>query len=128
PGGNKEFGDDLVEKVDQTITNRGYLSAINGVAEFLINKDLGSYQPNLILSKNLMYRGAQVAFINHYRYKNLTGSLGGRYHSDGLLSLNAQIMLKSPNVEFFMGSNDLLKSMEHSRQFNEGTVPYEAGS
>jgi len=37
-------------------SQKGFITPINGKAELLINKNLGFYQPNLLLSKNLFYK------------------------------------------------------------------------
>lgn len=83
---------------------------INGKAEFLLNKDTEYYQPNLLVSKNLFNSGGNIALINTVRYKTLNASLSTAYNLDDYFMVGGQFMIKAPNAEFFIGSDQLLKS------------------
>lgn len=87
-----------------------FTSVINGKAEFLINKDMGAYQPNLLISKNLFYKGGNIAFINTYRHKALNLSFTPSYDLNGLVMLGGQFLIKSPNTELFMGTDNFFKT------------------
>src|SRR5690606_32116064 len=60
PDADDRIADSLSYRIDRAGRNRGYLSAISSKAEVLVNKDMGNYQPNLIISKNLFYRGGNL--------------------------------------------------------------------
>ncbi len=109
--------DSLWKQIKRDLKQKSYIMPVNGKAEVLLNKDLGNYQPNLILSKNIFYQGGDVAMINTYRYKSLNLSLSTAYDLNGFFALGTQIMLKSPNAEFFIGSDQLFKSMDTGKSF-----------
>ncbi len=104
--------DSLWHEIKSKLQRKGYTSPINGKAEILLNKDLGNYQPNLLLSKNLFYKGGDIALVNTYRYKNLNLSLSTDYNLNNFFEVGAQVMIKSPNTEFFLGSDQLFKTMD----------------
>lgn len=106
------LGDSLWKEVKKDLKQKSYTTAINGKAEFLLNKDLGNYQPNLILSKNIFYRGGDIALINTYRYKSLNLSLSTAYNLNNFFAIGTQVMFKSPNAEFFLGSDQILKTLQ----------------
>ncbi|MES2279751.1 MAG: DUF5723 family protein [Bacteroidota bacterium] len=72
---------------------------------YWINGSAIKYSPTAILSKQLFYTGFTGALVNHFQYQNLVGTLTGSYDDMHLFSLGAQFMVKSPNGEFFIGSD-----------------------
>lgn len=68
------------------------------------------YTPALILSKELFYTGFTAAMVNHLNYHNFTGTLTGTYDDYHIFNLGGQLMIKSPNAEFFIGCDRLLES------------------
>lgn len=62
------------------------------------------YTPTVILSKELFYTGFTGAWVNHFQYNNFVATLTGTYDDMRYLSLGVQFMVKSPNAEFFIGS------------------------
>lgn len=101
----------LIDKLGSFISKdyklHGFTSVINSKAEILINKDLGNYQPNLLVSKSLFVPDMDIALINNYRYKNSVFSLAADYNPNRYFQLGGQYMLKSPNFELFIGSDQL---------------------
>lgn len=104
--------DSLWHEIKSKLQRKGYTTLINGKAEILFNKDFGNYQPNLLLSKNLFYKGGDIALVNTYRYKSLNLSLSTDYNLNNFFEVGAQVMMKSPNTEFFLGSDQLFKTMD----------------
>ncbi len=110
PSANDRLGTEIQRLFDSGSDSGAYKTLINGKAEFLVNKDLGSYQPSLLISKNLFYKGGDVALINSVRHRAMNFSLSTAYNLNNFFQLGGQFMLKSPNAEFFIGSDQLLKS------------------
>ncbi|NEU09509.1 hypothetical protein GZH53_14380 [Flavihumibacter sp. R14] len=94
-----------------------FTTMINGKAEALLNKNFGNYKPNLILSKNLFYTGGHAALVNNYHVNNFVFTATTDYNFDNFMQLGLQAMIRTPNVEFFMGSDNLFKTYESSRLF-----------
>lgn len=108
-------------------TAANFTSLTNGKAEVLVNKDLGFYQPNLILSKNLFYPGGDLALVNHFRIKNFILSASADYNLNDYFQIGGQFMIKTPNIEFFLGSDQLFKTYSATRsliksEYSEGNA------
>lgn len=92
------------------LTEQDYFTTTNSKIEFLINKDLGYYQPHLLLSKELLHSGGNIALINRVQYKSIQLSVSGAYNLRHFFQWGTQMLIKSPNTEFFIGTDQLLKS------------------
>ncbi len=121
------LADSLDTRISKSSTNRSYFSALNGKAEVLINKNYGNYQPNLILSKSMYYDGADIVLTNNYHYRNFVFTASADYNTSKYLAIGGQFMVKSPNTEFFVGSDQLLKSLEIIKDVNRDSGPYSSG-
>ena len=124
---NESADERFIEEIEKNISpkseKKSYLSALNGKAEILINKNFGSYHPNLILSKNVYYKGADIALVNNIHLKQYVFTGLANYNTNGFMQLGGQFMIKTPNVEFYAGSDHLLKTVEVVRNSikNEST-------
>lgn len=119
---NDDLIEDLVDQIGDIETQKSFLSPTNAKAEILINKDFDRYQPNLILSKNLFYPGGDIAFINNYRYRNLVMTLSSAYNLNHFFQLGGQLMIKSPNFELFLGTDQFAQTKTTAKNFiNEET-------
>jgi hypothetical protein len=87
-----------------------FKTGLNTRAEILLSKDLNHYQPNLLISKSLFNKGGDIALINTFRHKALNLSLSSAYNLNNYFMLGGQFMLKSPNAEFFAGSDQIFKT------------------
>ncbi|WP_183558383.1 DUF5723 family protein [Mucilaginibacter sp. SP1R1] len=95
----------------------GFASTTNSQAEisatktYWLREENGfKYIPTLLLAKELFSPGFTGVFINHFQYHNLTLSLTTSYNEMKFFNLGSQIMIKSPNAEFFIGSDRLLNT------------------
>ena len=68
------------------------------------------YTPTLIASKNLFYNGLTAAFVNHFTYKNVWFTALASYNNDSAWDGGLQLMYKSPNAEFYVGTEQLFAS------------------
>ncbi len=119
--------DSLDQRISNSRTSRSYLSLLNGKAEVLINKNYGNYQPNLIISKSLYYEGGDIVLTNNYHYRNLVATVSTGYNTSNYFAIGGQLMVKSPNAEFFIGSDHLPKSLEIIKNARNNTPPYSEG-
>ena len=124
PTADDRFTDSLDQRISNSRTNRSYFSLLNGKAEVLINKNYGNYQPNLIISKSLLYEGGDIILTNNYHYRNFVVSASAGYNTSKYLAIGGQLMVKSPNAEFFLGSDQLPKSLEMIKNARNNTPPY----
>ncbi len=100
----------LQQLYDDGASRKSYITPVNSKAEFLISKDLGSYQPHLFVSKNLFYRGGDIALVNRVKYRAMNFNLSTAYNLNNFFQLGGQFMLKSPNAEIFIGSDQFYKT------------------
>ena len=124
---DSRLADSLDKRISNSSTNRSYFSLLNGKAEVLINKNYGNYQPNLILSKSIFYEGADIVLTNNYHYRNFVFTASADYNTSKYLAFGGQFMVRSPNIEFFIGSDHLLKSIEIVKDARQDSGPYSSG-
>jgi hypothetical protein len=124
---DNRLADSLDKNISSISVNKSYISAINGKAEILINKDFGNYRPNLILSKSIYYKGGDIALVNNFHYKNYVFTGMADYNTNGFLQVGGQFMIKSPNVEFYIGSDHLVKSLEILKTYYNNETTYSSG-
>ena len=109
-----------------TITERGYFyTKTNALAEVSVNKSywLGyskrfKLSPTLIASKAMWYDDATVAAVVPFSYNNYSITGTTSYNTLGLFNYGAQFMYKTPNAEFYIGTEHLYQT---SRAVAEAT-------
>jgi hypothetical protein len=121
---DERLADSIDTRISRTSVNKSYASMINGRAELMLSKAFGNYKPNLILSKNIYYDGGDLVLVNNFHIKNHVLSATAAYNTTGILQLGGQYMIKTPNVEFYMGSDQPFKSYEMIRNFSKSTAAY----
>jgi hypothetical protein len=88
---------------------------MNGKLEVLVSKNFGAYHPNVLLSKNIWYPGGQATLINNFLLKNHVLSLTPSYNFLKLMNMGGQYMYKTPNFEFFIGSDQLFQTISFAK-------------
>jgi hypothetical protein len=68
------------------------------------------YSPTFIASKELFYNGFTGALVNPVQYGNDVVTLTAAYDDMRILDIGGQFMIKSPNAEFFIGSDRLAQT------------------
>jgi len=124
---DNRLADSLDTRISRVSINKSYLSMINGKAELMLSKEFGNYKPNLILSKTIYYDGGDLVLVNNYHLKNHVLTASAAYNTTGILQIGGQYMIKTPNVEFYIGSDQLLKSYEMLRNSTKSASPYSSG-
>ncbi|WP_428330926.1 DUF5723 family protein [Mucilaginibacter sp.] len=101
---------------NQTIGS--FTTPIDGRAEisvyrsyFIDQNNEFTYSPTLIASKELFYPGFTAALVNPFQYKKYVATLTATYDDMKLFNLGAQFMLKTPNFEFYIGTDKLAQSV-----------------
>ncbi|WP_395625428.1 DUF5723 family protein [Daejeonella sp.] len=128
---NESADERLADSIDNNISklseNKSYLSALNGKVEILINKNFGNYRPNLILSKSIYFKGGDIALVNNFQIKQYVFTGSTNYNTNGFLQLGGQFMIKKPNIEFYVGSDHLSKTVEIFKNLNSSKTSYSGG-
>ncbi len=100
---------------NSTYQNEGFYSPMNGKLEVLVSKNFGAYHPNVLLSKNIWYPGGQATLINNFLLKNHVLSLTPSYNFLKFMNMGGQYMYKTPNLEFFIGSDQLFQTISFAK-------------
>ncbi|RZL68793.1 DUF5723 family protein [Pedobacter sp. Leaf250] len=90
--------------------NKKFLAPTNAKADIYVSKVYGFYKPSLIVSKNLFYKGGDVAFVNSFNYKNLSGSVTPLYNFNNIFMVGLQGKYQTPNFEIFLGTDNLIST------------------
>lgn len=87
-----------------------YTTLTNAKADFLVSKIYAHYKPSLVVSKNLFYKGGDIAFVNTFSSNTLSASITPSYNFSGAFLMGLQGMIKTPNFEFFLGTDNILST------------------
>lgn len=116
--------DRLADALDESfvagnLKKKAFYTPLNSKIEVLVNKNYNKYQPNLLISKNIFYPGGNVSLINNFVFKKHILSVTPSYNLLNFIDMGAQYLYKTPNTEFFLGSDRLLKTIELVRGLNK---------
>nr|WP_232325454.1 DUF5723 family protein [Pedobacter panaciterrae] len=100
----------ITDIVKNSAVNKSFYTLTNAKADFLISKTYSFYTPSFIVSKNLFYNGGDVALVNKFQYSDFSISAIPIYDFNNLFLFGMQGMYQTPNFEFFMGSDNLMKT------------------
>jgi len=85
---------------------------LSATKSYWLDQDmLFKYSPTVVASKELLYNGFTAALVNHFQYQKYHGSLTVAYDNNNLLNVGLQLMYKSYNGEFFIGSDKLMQTV-----------------
>jgi hypothetical protein len=106
------FRKELDRMIRNADTSNRFITPTNGRAEILLSKSAGFFHPNLIVSKNIIDKGGDVALVNNFYRKNWVYSATVNYNFYKYFQFGGQVMYKTPNIEGFIGSDQLFKTVE----------------
>jgi len=102
----------LIEKMPET---KAFTKPIVGRAEFSAAKKFQfgtiTYLPTAIVSRQVYGYGTAAALVNNVQFGSFGTTVSGIVNEDKLFDLGLQLMYKTPNFEFFIGSEQLNRSM-----------------
>lgn len=99
--------------VQQNGVRKSFTTPTDSKFEFSASKGFwvdgirSTYTPTLILSKELFYTGFIGAMVNHLNYNNFTATATFSYDDLKQFNIGGQLMIKSPNAEFYIGCDRL---------------------
>src|SRR6201999_241456 len=107
-----------------------FTTPIDGRAELSVNKKYWiddnhdfRYSPTLIASKELFYPGFTGALVNSFQYRQYSLALTPTYDDMKLFNLGVQLMMQTPNFEFYLGSDKLAQTASlASAQLSKGNA------
>jgi len=90
--------------------SKKFLAPTNAKADVYISKAYGFYKPGLVVSKNLFYKGGDIALINTFSYNDFSASVTPLYNLNNIFMLGLQGKYQTPNFEVFLGTDNLISS------------------
>jgi len=88
--------------------SKKFLAPTNAKLDFYASKRYGFYKPALAVSKNLFYKGGDIAFVNTFIANDFSGSIIPLYNLNGVFMVGLQAKYQTPNFELFMGTDNLV--------------------
>lgn len=129
---NSQIENQITDLAYDAAQQKAFITPTNARADFLISRTFGFYKPSLIVSKNLFYPGGDFAFVNTFNINKFSASLTPVYNLNNFIMIGVQGMYKTPNFEFFLGSDNIGKSISLARGISQSDAAvgtgYNAGS
>lgn len=116
---SEEINERLIDFVDEVDQQKSFTKPTNAKVDFMISRTFNFYQPSLIASKFLFHSGGDIALVNRFKFNNFSASLTPAYNLNDFIMLGVQAMYQTPNFEFFLGTDNLGKSVSASRGLNQ---------
>lgn len=88
--------------------SKKFLAPTNAKLDVYLSKRYGFYKPGLAVSKNLFYKGGDIAFVNTFIVNDFSGSVTPLYNLNGVFMVGLQGKYQTPNFELFMGTDNLV--------------------
>jgi len=88
--------------------SKKFLAPTNAKLDVYVSKRYGFYKPGLAVSKNLFYKGGDIAFVNTFIASDFSGSVTPLYNLNGVFMVGLQGKYQTPNFELFMGTDNLV--------------------
>ncbi len=123
PGAGKRLGKKIDSLIKSSYEQTSYMTPINTKAELYLSRNFNFYTPALILSKNIFYDGADIILTNNIRYNTLNFNLSTGYSTLRGVQVGVMGMIKSDNCEFYLGSDNLIKTYYTAK----GIISQDAG-
>ncbi len=96
--------DELKNDASSTEVKKSFYSKVNTKVELAASKEFGFYKPVIVFSKSVFNPQGQFGIINNFRKNAFVFSVNAIYDLQTALNLGSQLMVKSPNMEFYIGS------------------------
>jgi len=92
-----------------------FLAATNAKFDVYVSKQYDFYKPALIVSKNLFYKGGDIAFVNTIIHQNISASVTPLYNFNHIFMIGIQGKYQTPNFEIFGGTDNLFSTFNQAR-------------
>jgi hypothetical protein len=115
-----DVNEQILDIFDETDAQKGFYTPTNAKADFMISRTFNFYKPALIISKNLFHAGGDFAFVNTFKFDKVSATLTPAYNFNDFILFGIQGMYQTPNFEFFLGTDNLGKSISTARGIKKG--------
>ncbi|MBK0381818.1 hypothetical protein I5M32_02495 [Pedobacter sp. SD-b] len=117
PGTNSTFFSNFGKIINATERKKGFNSVIDSRTTFTVSKDFDFYRATFVLNKSFFNNEGQIAIINNLRKNAFNISINPVYDFISKWNLGSQLMIKSPNAEFYVGSEQVFPTYYFTKGF-----------
>ena len=104
---DNQFSTQFGDVITNTQTNKRFTTTIDTKVILAASKNYGFYTPVFVFSKSTFRKDGQIGLLNNFRKNAFNFGLNPIYDFQTKLNLGGQLLIKSPNAEFFLGSEQL---------------------
>jgi hypothetical protein len=127
PASTSDINKELIGILDNNKEQKGFYAPTNAKADFMIARSFNFYNPSLIISKNLFHSGGDVAIANTFKWNRLSASLTPTYNFNDFILFGVQGMYKTPNFEFFLGTDNIGKTIYFAQGIDQADATIGTG-
>lgn len=124
---NKEVSEEITEIADDIDQQKSFIVPTNAKADFLISRTFSFYKPSFIVSKNLFKPGGDIALVNTFKINKFAASVTPVYNFNNFVMVGLQGMYQTPNFEFFLGTDNIGKSISLGKGLNNSDATQGSG-
>lgn len=117
PNSKNQVFDQLKDDAQSMEVKKSFYTKIDTKIEFAASKEFGFYKPVIVSSKSVFNPQGQFGVINNLRKNAFVFSINTIYDLQTKFNLGSQVMVKSSNMEFYMGSEQVLPSYYLAKSF-----------
>jgi len=107
PNASNQFSAKFGDVLNNTVSNKRFTTTIDTKIILAASKNYGFYTPVFVFSKSAFRNDGQIGLLNNFRKNAFNLGLNPIYDFQTKLNLGTQLLVKSPNAEFFLGSEQL---------------------
>jgi hypothetical protein len=117
PGAVSQLFSEFEEMLNVNETKNKFKSLIDGKINFAASQKLGFYKPTAVFNKSLFNPNGQIALLNTFNKGNFNLSVNPIYDFVSKLNLGSQILIKSANAEFYLGTEQIFPTYYFSKGY-----------
>lgn len=95
--------------------SKKFMALTNAKADIYLSKTYGFYKPGLVVSKNLFYKGGDIALVNTFNYNDFSASVTPLYNLNNIFMVGLQGKYQTPNFELFLGTDNLVSTASQAK-------------
>lgn len=107
----------LYDEIEGTKTDESFFSKINTKVEFAASKEFGFYKPVFVFSKSVFNPHGQIGLLSNFKKNAFVFGFNAIYDLETRLNFGSQLMIKSANAEFYLGSEQIFPTYYLSKSY-----------
>lgn len=117
PGSKKRFSERFGNMLNQNRSTKGFTSFTNANFTIAASKQFDRYKPVVVYVQNINNQGGQLALLNNFSHRALNIGINGIYNFPTGFNLGSHFMIKSPNAEWYIGSEKVFPTYYFSKGY-----------